>query len=282
MDNRPIGVFDSGLGGLTAVREILHIMPNENVVYFGDTGRVPYGTRSRETILKYAAQDIAFLLSKQVKLIIAACGTVSSVASELGESLPVPFTGVVHPTALAASLATRNGRIGVIGTTATIRSGSYRRAIQALNPNIQVIEQDCPMFVPLVENDFYQADNPVPRLVAQRYLQPLQQAQVDTVIMGCTHYPLLRETLQAVMGPDVVLIDSGQETASYAMDLMGEQNILCSRTTPGHCAFYVSDSTEGFSKAASLFLKRNIAENVNYIDIVEFAENHARLTESES
>ena len=282
MDNRPIGVFDSGLGGLTAVREILHIMPNEDVVYFGDTGRVPYGTRSRDTILRYAAQDIAFLLSKQVKLIIAACGTVSSVAGELGDSLPVPFTGVLQPTALAASLATRNGRIGVIGTTATIRSGSYRRAIHAINPDHQVFEQDCPMFVPLVENDFFHPDHPVPRLVAERYLEGLRQAGVDTLIMGCTHYPLLRETIQQVMGPQVVLIDSGQETASYAMDLLRKQDALCGDDHTGSCSFYVSDSTEGFSKAASLFLSRDVTENVEYIDIVGFAEKCARQTESEA
>ena len=279
MDNRPIGVFDSGLGGLTAVREILHILPRENVVYFGDTGRVPYGTRSRETILKYAAQDMAFLRSKDVKMIIAACGTVSSVASELGSALPVPYTGVLQPTALAASLATRNGKIGVIGTTATIRSDSYRKALLALNSDIRVFSQDCPMFVPLVENDFYAPDNPVPRLVAQRYLLPLQEAGVDTLIMGCTHYPILRETIQQVMGPDVVLIDSGRETASYAMELMQQRSLLSDRKEPGRCDFYVSDSTEGFSKTASLFLDRNVTENVSYIDIVGFAETQARKAE---
>ena len=142
MDNRAIGIFDSGLGGLTAVRELLHILPHEDVIYFGDTGRVPYGTRSRETILKYARQDMRFLLSKQVKMVIAACGTVSSVAGQLGDDLPVLFTGVVEPTALAASLATQNRRVGVIGTTATIQSGSYRRALHRLDPSLHVVEQD--------------------------------------------------------------------------------------------------------------------------------------------
>ncbi len=282
MDNRPIGVFDSGLGGLTAVREILHIMPHEDVVYFGDTGRVPYGTRSHETILKYAAQDMAFLRSKNVKMIIAACGTVSSVAGELGQSLPVPYTGVVQPTALAAYLATRNGKIGVIGTTATIRSGSYRRAIHALSSEVEVFEQDCPMFVPLVENDFFDPANPVPHLVAERYLEPLKQAGVDTLIMGCTHYPLLREIIQKAMGPDVVLIDSGRETATFAMELLRDRDALSDPNRTGTCEFYVSDSTAGFSKAASLFLNRDVAENVNYIDIVGFAEKQAQETESEA
>lgn len=137
------------------------------------------------------------------------------------------------------------------------------------------------MFVPLVENDFHDPENPVPHLVAQRYLEPLQQAGVDTLIMGCTHYPILRKTIQQVMGPDVVLIDSGRETASFAMELMRKQNTLCDSTQPGKCSFYVSDSTEGFSKAASLFLERDVAADVNYIDIVEFAESHARQTESD-
>lgn len=278
MDNRPIGVFDSGLGGLTAVRELISILPHEDVIYFGDTGRVPYGTRSRETILKYSAQDMAFLQSKNVKMIIAACGTVSSVAGALGSALPIPYTGVLHPTALAASLATQNGKIGVIGTTATIQSGSYQRELHALNPKFSIYAQDCPMFVPLVENDFYQPDNPVPRLVAERYLTPLKEAGVDTLIMGCTHYPHLRETIQQVMGPQVVLIDSGRETASYAMELMQKQGLLSNRTQPGRCSFYVSDTTEGFAKPASLFLHRNVTDAVSYIDIVQFAEQYSNKT----
>lgn len=278
MDNRPIGVFDSGLGGLTAVRELLNILPNEDVIYFGDTGRVPYGTRSRETILKYAAQDMAFLRSKNVKMIIAACGTVSSVAGELGKALPIPYTGVLHPTALAASLATSNGKIGVIGTSATIRSGSYQKEIHAIDPKLEVYANDCPMFVPLVENDFFDPANPVPRLVAERYLAPLKEQGVDTLIMGCTHYPLLRETIQQVMGPNVVLIDSGRETASYAMTHMQDNGMLSDRKEPGHCTFYVSDSTEGFSKTASLFLNRDVTDHVEYIDIVGFVEQYTKQT----
>lgn len=270
MDNRPIGIFDSGLGGLTAVREILTILPREQVVYFGDTGRVPYGTRSRETIRKYARQDVEFLLSQNVKMVIAACGTVSSAAPQIGRNLPVLFTGVVEPTALAASLATRNHRVGVIGTTATIQSGAYRRALHSLNPNIQVFEQDCPLFVPLVEHGFADPSDPVPRLVAERYLAPLKQQDIDTLIMGCTHYPILREVIGNVMGKDITLIDSGRETACYAAQMLHKQDALCGKGQTPECTFYVSDRVEGFSRAASIFLGHNVAGKVQYIDINAF------------
>ena len=185
MDNRPIGIFDSGLGGLTAVKEILSILPQEDIVYFGDTGRVPYGTRSKETIMKYAKQDMAFLQSKNVKMIIAACGTVSSVAGHIGEALSLPFTGVLKPTALAACLATHKKRIGIIGTTATIKSGSYQKAILEINPDIQVFAQDCPLFVPLVENGFTSPDSDIVLSVIKHYLQPFMDADIDTLILGC-------------------------------------------------------------------------------------------------
>lgn len=270
MDNRPIGIFDSGLGGLTAVREILQILPREPIVYFGDTGRVPYGTRSQETILKYARQDVEFLLSKNVKMVIAACGTVSSVASQMSQQIPVLFTGVVEPTALAASLATHNQRVGVIGTTATIQSGSYRRALNALNLDIQVFEQDCPLFVPLVEHGFAAPDDPVAQLVAERYLAPLRQHNIDTLIMGCTHYPILREVIAEVMGKQVTLIDSGRETACYAAELLRSRDALCEETQMPDYSFYVSDRVEGFSKSASIFLEQNIQPKVQYIDIHTF------------
>lgn len=278
MDNRPIGIFDSGLGGLTAVREILTILPREQVVYFGDTGRVPYGTRSRETIIKYARQDVEFLLSKNVKMVIAACGTVSSAAPQISQQIPVLFTGVVEPTALAASLATHNQRVGVIGTTATIQSGSYRRALHALNLEIQVFEQDCPLFVPLVEHGFADPEDPVAQLVAERYLAPLKQQHIDTLIMGCTHYPILREVIGNVMGKGVTLIDSGRETACYAAEMLRRQQALCEDSQTPDCAFYVSDRVEGFSKAASVFLGQNVGANVQYIDINAFVpDDGARI-----
>ena len=176
MDNRPIGVFDSGLGGLTAMRELIRTLPNESILYFGDTGRVPYGSRGREIIRKYAKQDMNFLIRHDVKAVLAACGTVSSVARDIGDALPVPYFDVLCPTARAAVEQTKNGKIGIIGTAATIASGSYRKEIERLAPKTEVFEQACPLFVPLVENAFVSPDDPIPRLTAERYLTPIREA----------------------------------------------------------------------------------------------------------
>ncbi len=270
MDNRPIGVFDSGLGGLTAVKELLQILPHENIVYFGDTGRVPYGSRSRETIQKYAKQDAAFLLSNNVKMMIAACGTVSSVAENLGDHLGVPFTGVVRPTAKAAAAATRNRRVGVIGTSATIRSGSYQRALTEIDPEITVFERDCPLFVPLVENGFVEPGDEVTRLVALRYLTKLRDEGIDTLILGCTHYPILQRFIAEVMGSDVKLVDSGRETALVSAQMLREQDLLCEGSGEGEARFFVSDRVEGFSQVAGIFLRRDVKDEVSQVDIDSF------------
>ncbi len=267
MDNRPIGVFDSGLGGLTAVKELLEIMPQENIIYFGDTGRVPYGSRSRETILRYAAQDIRFLEENNVKMIVAACGTVSSLSRELKKPQGIPFIDVLHPTALAASKATRKKRVGVIGTAATIRSGSYRRALAEIDPDIEVFDQSCPLFVPLVENGFIADGEEVTRLVAERYLGGLRDAGVDTLIMGCTHYPIISRIIGAVMGKDVALIDSGRETAFCCGKLLEENQQRSDRTGDGECSFYVSDRVDDFSRIAGIFLGRDVGQEVHQIDI---------------
>ena len=269
MDNRAIGVFDSGLGGLTAVKELQRRMPEEDIVYFGDTSRVPYGSRSRETIIKYAQQDAAFLKSKQVKMIIAACGTVSSVAAEILGQQELPFTGVLRPAALAAANATKNGKIGVIGTTATIRSGSYRRELNQIDPSLSVFEQDCPLFVHLVENGFLEGDE-VTRLVAERYLEPLKREGVDTLIMGCTHYPIIRGVLCGVMGNGVSLIDSGSETALYASRYLEEHGLLHAPGSRGSCSFFVSDRTEGFSRIAGIFLGHSVKQDVTHIEIENY------------
>lgn len=270
MSTDAIGVFDSGLGGLTAVKELLNVLPNEKIVYFGDTGRVPYGNRSRETIFKYAMQDANFLLSKNVKIVVAACGTVSSVASKLGGILQVPFTGVVEPTAKAAVNATKNGKIGVIGTTATINSNSYKKEIERINPMLSVYQKDCPLFVPLVENDFISKEDPITYMVVERYLEGLKKQGIDTLILGCTHYPLLKAVISAVMGNSVTLIDSGRETALYASTLLEGNNLLNKKTKTGGCDFYVSDRVEGFSTVAGLFLGRDIDKDVTRINIEEY------------
>lgn len=270
MKNKAIGVFDSGLGGLTAVKELIKCLPNENIVYFGDTGRVPYGTRSKETIIKYAAQDAKFLLNHNVKMIIAACGTVSSVASSLGEDLPVMFTGVLEPTALACATATKSGSVAVLGTSATINSHSYKNLIKKINPSIKVYEQDCPLFVPLVENGFTDKDDIIVRSVVERYVSQFKDTDVDTVILGCTHYPLLKSAIGEVLGEDVKLIDSGRETALYTKKLLEEHSLLCDRENEGERSFFVSDTPHNFEAVAGRFLGRNMKSRAERIDIEKY------------
>ena len=268
MDTRPIGVFDSGLGGLTAVKELSKILPEENIVYFGDTGRVPYGSRSREIIRKYTSQDVHFLLSQNVKMILAACGTVSSTASDILHSVGVPATGVIFPTAQAAAHATRNGKICVIGTSATIRSGAYRNALKKIDPALCVFEQDCPLFVPLVEGGFVADEEEITLLAARHYLLGLKQKGVDTLVMGCTHYPIISRIISKVMGEDVTLIDSGRETALWAAKALREANLLAS--AGGSRSFFVSDYVENFSQIAEIFLGCNILSDVQRIDIEKY------------
>lgn len=255
MNNNAIGVFDSGLGGLTCLKELNELIPNENVIYFGDTARVPYGTRSRETILEYAAQDIAFLKSKGVKLIIAACGTVSSVlGSSKTSDGDVPFTGVLLPAAQAACGLTRNGRIGVIGTQATIKSGAYGKAIRSIRPDISLIGNSCPLFVPLVESGFTGRDDPVTRLVTEKYLAPIKREGVDTLILGCTHYPIIKEAIADYMGNSVKIISSGEEAAKFAYNMLTAKDMLASREEAGVNTYYTSDSVELFEENAKAFL----------------------------
>lgn len=265
-----IGVFDSGLGGLTTVKKLMKFLPNENIVYFGDTGRVPYGSRSKETITRYAKQDARFLMSKNIKILIAACGTVSSVAGDLGAEFNLPYTGVVNPTAIAASKATKNGKIGVIGTTATVNSCSYKIAIQSIDNNLQVFQQDCPLFVPMVENGFIDRDDIVVKTVIERYLKSIMDNNVDTIILGCTHYPILKRAIGDVVGDNVKLIDSGKETAKYAASLIYENNLATTRTEVGTCEYYVSDRVDNFSKIASLFLGKEIDRDVQRIHIEHY------------
>lgn len=269
--NDAIGVFDSGLGGLSAVKEFLHVLPNEKIVYFGDTGRVPYGTRSRDTIKKYAFQDANFLLRHNVKMIVAACGTVSSVAGgALEESLCVPYTGVVNPTAFTAVGVTKNKKIGVIGTSATVNSHSYKLRLQRLSSEVEVFEQACPLFVPLVENGIISRDDEITKSVVKRYLEPLRESGVDTLILGCTHFPLLRDAVSDFMGEGVTLIDSGYETAVYAAKVLREQGLLNGDSGDKTPEFYVSDTPDGFKSVAGLFLGRDMEHTVTQIDIEQY------------
>ncbi|CDB24353.1 glutamate racemase [Clostridium sp. CAG:557] len=277
MNNKPIGVFDSGLGGLTAVKELLKVLPYENIIYFGDTGRVPYGDKSRKTILKYALQDIEFLKSLDVKMILAACGTVSSILEESNVNIEIPFTGVITPTATAAASATRNNKIGIIGTTATIKSGSYKRELLKINPSLQIFEQDCPLFVPLVENGFIEKDNKATLIIAEKYLAGLRNKKIDTLILGCTHYPIISEIISKVIGPEVKLIDSGREAAIFAANALSFSENLTERKNSGSCVFFVSDTVNSFSKNAGLFLQQNVSQKVKMVDIEKYSVPAERL-----
>lgn len=270
MDNRPIGVFDSGLGGLTAVKQLEKVLPGESIVYFGDTGRVPYGSRDRRTIQRYAQQDMAFLLSQNVKAVLAACGTVSSVARSVGESLSVPYIDVIVPCARAAAAATKTGKIGVIGTAATIASDSYRKALLAINHKYEVFPQACPLFVPLVEAGFVSPQDEVTRLVAERYLAPVRAAGVDTLILGCTHYPIISATIASVMGKGVRLIDSGREAALALAQALKENDLLCQQGTPRQVSYYVTDTPENFMNVAELFLGHSVEGRTERIDIERY------------
>lgn len=266
----PIGVFDSGLGGLTAIRELERLLPYEDIIYFGDTGRVPYGTKGREIIQKFAAQAMRFLQSKNIKAALAACGTISSVASSVGDNIGIPFFDVLHATAHAAACATHKKRIGVIATPATIASGSYRREIQLINPEIQVFELACPMFVPLVENGYISPEDEVVRLVVQRSLSPIQETGIDTLILGCTHFPILHSAISRAMGPAITLINSGKEAAVAMAAHLKTEELLNPSQTPGKKLYFVSDTPQGFSQIAGILLGHEIGDATMQIDIEQF------------
>ena len=268
MDNRPIGVFDSGLGGLTAVREIRSILPSENIIYFGDTSRVPYGGRSPETILKYARQDVRFLRTFDVKAILVACGTVSSNAlPRLVEENDVPMSGVVEPACRRALTLTKSKKVGVIATAATIRSGAYERVIHTLDERTEVLSKACPLFVPLVENGRFRTGDCVIETVAREYLQELKDAGIDTLILGCTHYPLLTEVIAEIMGGSVQLINTGAEAAWELKRALKASDALAEGS--GSAVLYTSDAPEGFAALAGQFLQRDV-NDVRHTDIEKY------------
>lgn len=255
MDLRPIGVFDSGSGGLTAVREIRSILPSENIIYFGDTSRVPYGSRSAEILLHFAKQDVRFLRTFDIKALVVACGTVSTTALPQlqAENGDLPMLGVVEPSCRRAAASTRNKRVGLIATAASVRSGAYERTIAGLDGDITVISKACPLFVPLVENGRFQPGDTVIETVAREYLEPLRDTGIDTLIMGCTHYPLLAEVIGGIMGPDVTLVDSGAEAARSLKRQLTERELLADRRG-GEMTLYASDRPEDFGALAGMFL----------------------------
>ncbi|MEJ2313202.1 MAG: glutamate racemase [Nitrospirota bacterium] len=255
----PIGVFDSGIGGLTVVRELIELMPRESIIYLGDTARVPYGIRSPETVRRYALEGVRFLLSRGIKFLVVACNTVSAVGlEELSLGIPVPVVGVLKPGATASARSTASKKVGVIGTLATIRSSSYVKAIGDIAPAIEVIGRACPLFVPLVEEGWL--EGPVPELAAGRYLAELKASGIDTLVLGCTHYPLLKPVISDFMGEGVRLVDSASETAREVKARLAEAGL--ENTGPGEAAreYCVTDSPEGFRDVGGRFLGRSIGE----------------------
>lgn len=258
-NSRPIGVFDSGIGGLTVVRALLHHLPNENIVYFGDTARVPYGPKSPQVVREYAAQDTDVLLQHDVKMIVIACNTVSAVALDVVQKrAKVPVVGVIEPGASAALKATKKKRIGIIGTVATISSNAYTNAIRQRDDSVHVVGQACPLFVPLAEEGW--TNHKATELIAKEYLFPLTLENIDTLILGCTHYPLLREVIQKVLHNNVVLVDSGEATAATVAELLDAKNL---RNTSPHkplLQFFVSDIPQKFTEVGERFLGEKLGK----------------------
>lgn len=253
---KSIGVFDSGIGGLTVVRALMERLPNENITYFGDTARVPYGSKSAEVVREYAFEDTRFLLQHGVKLIVVACNTVSAVAiDDLRSHFSIPIVGMIQPGAQAASRVTKSGRVGVIGTLATIASESYTKELKAIDRRLDVLSRACPLFVPLAEEGWN--DHPVSQMIANEYLSDLRQHHVDTLILGCTHYPILKDVIQKAVGGGVHLIDSGAAAAEEVELLLRSKNLLNpSKEQPNH-EFYVSDVPQKFRQLGSIFLGKS-------------------------
>jgi len=277
-DPRPIGVFDSGVGGLTSVREIFRVLPAESVVYFGDTARLPYGTKSSETVTRFSLEIAAFLLRQNIKCVLVACNTASSYALDaLQRRLDIPVVGVIEPAAEVAVASSPHGRIGVIGTVGTVASRAYALAIERRAPGTAILSRACPLFVPLVEEGW--VSHPITRAVAEEYLLELRNADLESLILGCTHYPLLAPMLADLMGPAVRLIDSGAEAARATARLLAERGQLAPGGTPAH-RFYLSDEPRNFGRVAAAFLGADLPEVtvVDQTDLPWFERTHPDWT----
>lgn len=258
-NNAPIGVFDSGVGGLTVVKEIMHQIPGETIIYFGDTARLPYGNKSKETIITYTRQIVKFLMTKGVKAIVVACNTASAFALETVKAeFDIPLIGVVKPGAKVAAETSKNGKIGVIGTEGTINSGIYNEFLNQTNPNIKVYGKACPLFVPLVEEGLM--DDPVTYEMARRYIGELLDKDIDTLVLGCTHYPLLRKTIRNIVGDKVELVNPAYETAKSLKEVLMEKGLNSDYEMKMNHRFYVSDGAEKFKKFAYTILPCEVVE----------------------
>jgi glutamate racemase len=262
---KPIGVFDSGIGGLTVVKRLFSTLPKENIVYFGDTARVPYGSKSNSTVVEYSIQDTNFLLSKNVKAVVVACNTASSIAiDELRKRFDVPVIGMIDPGSSMAVRETRNNKIGVIGTRATVSNRAYSTAIKMINSEIEVIEKACPLFVPVAEEGW--VNHIATYEIAEEYLKELREKGIDTLVLGCTHYPILAEVIQKVIGIEVKLIDSGIASSEIVRNELSRIGLETNSAVPGHASFYVSDIPTTFKQVAELFLGQPVEEVIK-VDI---------------
>ncbi len=259
MDKRPIGVFDSGIGGLTVMKEIVEQLPGEDIIYFGDTARIPYGSRSKETVIKYVMQSIKFLMTKDIKAIVVGCNTASALALEEAKAaFDIPIIGVIEPGSRAAASSSQNKTIGVIGTEGTINSDAYQANIRRLLPTAEIIGVPCPLFVPIVEEGWENSD--VADVAAQKYLLELKEHSIDTLVLGCTHYPALRYTISKIMGEGVKLINPAYETAKLTKDMLKEKALLNDKIEGGNYKYYVSDAPDKFKRIGGNIVRRQIEE----------------------
>lgn len=257
--SRPIGVFDSGIGGLTVVKELSRLLPNERIIYFGDTARVPYGNKSKETVIHYSLQIAYFLLKKKIKLLVVACNSASSVSiSTLRRHFHIPIVGVIEPGAKSAVISSKNGTIGVIGTLGTINSNSYKKALKKINRKVKVSQQACPLFVPLAEEGWNKSR--IAQDVSNEYLSGFTRNGIDSLILGCTHYPLLKDVIQNSVGKKVKLIDSGIETAKEVKRILERKKLINphKQTERNHSVFYVSDFPHKFKEVSRRFLSKEL------------------------
>ncbi|HAM39633.1 MAG: glutamate racemase [Elusimicrobia bacterium RIFOXYC2_FULL_34_12] len=257
LQNNPIGVFDSGVGGLTVVKELAKILPNENIIYFGDTARVPYGTKSKDAVIRFSNEIVGFLMDRKVKLILVACNTASAMAlNEISKKVDVKTVGVIESGVFAAISASKRKKIGVIGTEATIKSGAYEKNIKRFDKNIKVINHACPLFVPLAEEGWI--NNQASKIIAVEYLKSIKNSGADTVILGCTHYPLLKKVIYEVLGRKIKLIDSASEVAKKVKNILEEENLINPSNKKGRKEFFVSDAPQKFKKLGEMFLNEKI------------------------
>lgn len=267
---KPIGVFDSGIGGLTVVKRLMSVLPRESIVYFGDTARVPYGSKSNETVIEYSIQNTKFLLQKNVKAVVVACNTASSIALDtLKKEFDIPIIGMIEPGAEMAFRKSKNKKIGVIGTRATISNKAYSKAISKINSQIEIFEKACPLFVPLAEEGWI--NHKATYEIAEEYLKELREKQIDTLVLGCTHYPILAEVIQNVIGKNVELIDSGVASSEVVKNELQRFGLETNSAVPGNTYFYVSDIPTTFKQVAELFLGKEIKEIIK-VDVAELSK----------